>query len=80
MDVQRKTNHPNARKTRLHQRKHVVAEVRTIHKNDQGPGFFKNDEQQRNTATIPRTAGNVNKRYIPMGNRSKRHNRNDQNG
>ena len=59
-----KTNHPNARKTRLYQRKHVVAEVRTVHQNDQGPGPFKNDEQQRNTATIPRTAGNGNKRFL----------------
>ena len=57
-DVHTKTNHPNARKTRIYQRKHVVAEVRTVHKNDQGPGPFKNDEQQRNTATIPRTVGN----------------------
>ena len=40
----------------------------------------KTNEQQRNTATIPRTVGNGNKGYIPMGNRPKRHYRSDQNG
>ena len=31
-------------KARLHQCQHVVAEVRAIHKNDQGRRFIKNDE------------------------------------
>ena len=67
-------------KTRLHQCQQVVVEVRTIYKNDQGLGSFKDDEQQRNTATVPRPIGSGDKGYILMGNRTKRDHGNDQNG
>ena len=38
--------HPNIGKTRLHQRQHVVAEVRKIYKDDQGSGSFKDDNNK----------------------------------
>ena len=53
MDVHTEFNHPNIGKTRLHQRQHVLEEVRTIYKDDQGFGSFKDDEQQRNTTRKP---------------------------
>ena len=58
----------------------MVAEVRAIHKNDQGPILIESDEQRRNTATIPSSIRNGDEGYIPMGNRTKCDHGNDQNG
>ena len=48
-------------------------EIRTVDKDDERQEPFNYDKQQKNTAIVPRSTRNENKRYISMGDRTKRY-------
>ena len=48
-DLHTEAHHSNIGHARLYQCKHVVAEIRTVHKNDEGLRSINNDKQQRDT-------------------------------